>query len=225
MATRPIFVPNFDFDERYPQLVYTVMVDFVWTAGRQPFHKKQNIAAIHAVGKQQGIEKLLEVSTKSDVRIGQNLSAFNLMVPTPLGDISVESAYQASKVFENGGPYHDIYVSSSLEAKQDTRLKTSGSIIGFNYFGKTWENTPATAFYDWLYLLALSNQPHEVLKQIYYYDGFTDIEFNPSRGINCQARTCAIWSALADRNLDEEVIQSPEIFLDIMRPHLQAEIR
>ena len=59
----------------------------------------------------------LEVSTKSNEKLGQRLSAFNLKIDTKIGEITIESAFQGSKVFEHGGPYTDIYKKDSRDAK------------------------------------------------------------------------------------------------------------
>lgn len=60
--------------------------------------------------------RILEISTKSNNELGVKLSAFNLMIHTNERAFSVESAFQSSKVFENGGPYTDLLNKSSKEA-------------------------------------------------------------------------------------------------------------
>lgn len=72
---------------------------------------------------------------------------------------------------------------ASRSAKKDERLKNSGPLIGFDYFGQKWPLVSKTAFYDWLYLSAL--EPHQdFLKRLYTYSAFSDIEFNPEKSIN-----------------------------------------
>jgi hypothetical protein len=83
---------------------------------------------------------------------------------------------------------------------------------------------PPTVFYDWLYLTAI--HPHrewltERLTEHEMFAGFTDIEFNPSKSINCQARSCALFVALIKRDLFEDAIQSPESFIETMREGYQ----
>ena len=83
--------------------------------------------------------------------LGTQLSAFNLMLKTKSGKkISVESIFQSSKVFSEGGPYKDIMDMSSRDAKKDERLKNSGNLIAFEYRNIRWELEPKTAFYDWM---------------------------------------------------------------------------
>lgn len=191
MASRPVFVAL----GQSTHLVKEIPVEFSWNPGFAPIQKKKNISALHRAAQIKGLTPLLEVSTKSEERIGQRLSAFNLKIRTEFGEISIESAYQGSKVFRDGGPFSDIYRFDSRSAKQDERLKNSGPLIGFDYFGEKWPLIPKTAFYDWLYLTAL--EPHqEYLKRLFDYNGFTDIEFNPEKSINCQARTCALLVSL-----------------------------
>jgi hypothetical protein len=158
---------------------------------------------------------LLEVSTKSDEKLGQHLSAFNLKVRTSGGEISLESAFQGSKVFEAGGPYTDLYSAEPRAARRDPRLQNSGLLLRFEFDNSEFPLNPQTAFYDWLYMKALF--PHrEWLARLLQYVGFTDIEFNPERSINCQARSCALFVALRSQNLLESALQSPESFLTLM---------
>jgi len=210
MAKRPVFVPL----SKPNHLVNELNFDFKWNPGFAPIQKKKNVNALHNSAKNNGLSPLLEVSTKSEELIGQRLSAFSLKIQTQVGDISIESAFQGSKVFERGGPYTDIYKKTSREAKQDKRLRNSGKLVGFNFFNKKWPLTPKTAFYDWLYLTAL--QPHkEYLKRLYQYKGFTDIEFNPKKSINCQARTCALLVSLLKLNALDEALVSQSKFIAI----------
>jgi hypothetical protein len=208
MASRPVFVAMGD----PKNLVSELSFDFPWSPGFAPVQKKKNVLALHEAAARRGLAPLLEVSTKSERKIGQHLSAFNLKINTEIGEISVESAYQGSKVFENGGPYHDIYKVDSWTAKKDQRLKESGAVVGFNYFGQSWPIIPKTAFYDWLYLTALEPQ-QEYFKRHFEFEGFTDIEFNPDRSINCQARTCALLVSLLKIEALNEALRSQSDFI------------
>jgi hypothetical protein len=211
MAERPIFIPL----GKANNFVQEINFDFKWNPGFAAIQKKKNVAALHDVAKNEGYSPLLEVSTKSDVLLGQRLSAFSLEIETEQGKISLESAFQGSKVFEKGGPYIDIYHKSSRESKKDERLRNAGKLVGFDFFGMQWPIIPKTAFYDWLYLTAL--QPHkDYLKKLYDYKGFTDIEFNPKKSINCQARTCALLVSFLKLDLLDKALSSKENFIDIV---------
>ena len=211
MAKRPVFIPFFKYDH----LVDEIDVDFKWSPGFAPVQKRKNVFALHNAAKMRGLFPLLEVSTKSDELLGRRLSAFSLTIETEIGPVSIESVYQGSKVFEKGGPYRDLYEKDSRQAKKDPRVRESGRLTGFNYFGQNWPLVPKTAFYDWLYLNAL--QPHKIyLEKLFKYKGFTDIEFNPQKSINCQARTCALLVSLLKLSCLDYALTSQRIFIDIV---------
>lgn len=214
MAERPVFIPRPDGS----LLVEEISISFVWHKGMAPSQKKKNVSALHEAAALRRLTPLLEVSTKSEDRLGQRLSAFNLKVElTPDRSIPLECAYQGSKVFEQGGPFRDLYSIESREAKRDLRLQSSGNLVGFNFQGIEFPLFPKTAFYDWLYIRAIS--PHrEYLARLHAYTGFTDIEFNPEKSLNCQARSCATFVALDRNGMLAESIESPQAFIEILRP-------
>jgi len=152
----------------------------------------------------------------SDDALGRQLSAFNLMLEDKVGrrEVSVENAFQASKVFERGGPFLDLLNVSPADAKRDPRLQESGRLTGFCFFGEDWPNEPPTAFYDWIYINAL-HQHTELAKAVAEYDIFTDIAFNPSKSINCQASAVALYVALVRRGDLQAAISSREAFLRV----------
>lgn len=213
MAKRPVFIPS----EAGPQLVREEMIEFHWHPGMALSQKRKNIAALHEVAKKMGLYPILEVSTKSEKEIGVRLSAFNLTVKMANGSlIPLESAFQGSKRFERGGPFTDLYGKNGWEIKKDERLKVSGRLLGFSYEGQDWGLEPKTAFYDWLYVNSLHRHP-KLRDGLQEYEGFTDIEFNPKRSVNCQARSCALYLSLVRRGIIEEVLQNPLVFLDLLR--------
>ena len=212
MAIRPIFVPSINGKQLYTEC----NVEFKWNPGFASIQKQKNIKALHEGAKKYNLFSILEVSSKSEELLGQRLSAFSLKTKTEeYGEISIECAFQGSKVFENNIQYKDIYLKTSIEAKKDTRIRNSGKLIGFNYMGEEWGLEPKSAFYDWLYIQAL--YPHkDFLKKLYKYEGFTDIEFNPNKSINCQARTCAIIVSLLKKDLYSEAMSSKKRFIEII---------
>lgn len=149
--------------------------------------------------------KALEVSSKSLQDGGVELSAFNLkkFVPSKNKKYSVECVFQSGKVFEQGGPYTDLLDKTSIEAKKDERLNNSGNLVKFVFEGNEFPLRPETLFYDFLYINALIENP-ELAEKLNGYDGFTDIEFNPNKSRNCQAKACAAYSALKDLGLLKE---------------------
>lgn len=48
------------------------------------------------------------------------------------------------------------------------------------------------------------------------YDGFTDIEFNPEKSINCQARAAALFVSLSRRGLLELAMTSIDNYIKII---------
>lgn len=212
MAERPLFAPAPDA----PGFVRVVDLSIVWHGGFAATQKHKNIAALHEAAAAQGYAPVLEVSTKSAETLGQRLSAFNLKVDAPgLGPVPLECAFQGAKVFEAGGPYRDLYMAAPWEAKRDVRLKESGALTAFEHDGLRFPLEPRTVFYDWLYLSAL--YPHrEWLKRLCAYAGFTDVEFNPQKSINCQARSCALFVALMQSDLLGQAMASPDAFITLM---------
>lgn len=211
MAERPIFIPTTEG----PALVRTKKdVEFQWFPGMAASQKQKSVDSLHAAALMlPDISKVLEVSSKSRDELGVALSAFNLTFTTKYNRrISVECAFQGSKVFERGGPFVDIFDMTSREAKKDERLRSSGCLTRFHFFGTDWELEPQTAFYDWLYINALKKQPGRT-EQLLEYSAFTDIEFNPERSINCQAYSVALYVSLHKRNLLDEATSSREAFL------------
>jgi hypothetical protein len=209
MAKRPIFLPLHDGK----RLVRELYVEFDWHPGMSVKQKQKNIRAIHETARQEfGVKRPLEVSSKSESKLGWALSSFNLSIPTTLGQtLSVEAAFQGSKVFEFGGPFTDIFAMEPRHAKRDPRLQHSGRLVRFSFFGRDWPLEPKTAFYDWLYINALLSNP-DLANEVTDYDGFTDIEFNPDRSINCQARSVAIYCALFHSDRLTEALSSYEAF-------------
>ena len=173
--------------------VKTGSVSFEWFPGFAVSQKQKSIASMHRAIAETG-KSPLEVSTKSPERLGQMLSAFHLK----LGGYYLENVFQAGKVFTGGGPYTDLLEVAPRDAKRDERLKSSGKLVKFTYQGVDWPLEPKTAFYDWLYYNAVRESiPAEMLEEVKRYNAFTDIEFNPNKSINTQARSIAIvWSYL-----------------------------
>lgn len=195
----------------------------------KPYYTEKNISFELAKGfaksqKQKNIQKLhemyihnfhgsqpLEVSTKSMQNLGVQLSAFNLK--TKDGYV-LENVFQSSKKFESGGPYADLLNVKPNQAKKDERLKTSGKLVSFEYKGVNYPLIPRSAFYDWIYLNALLYN-EDLCKELDTYSAFTDIEFNPEKSINCQARATAIYVGLKKAGKLKETMSSFDKFKGI----------
>lgn len=213
MATRPVFVPQI----AARTFVREVPVEFTWVPGMAVSQKQKSIESLHqAAQRQLGVTSVLEISSKSQEPLGVQLSAFNLRLNLKDGRrAAVEVAYQASKVFEHGGPFLELMSGTSRDAKGDERLRSSGRLLEFRFEGEGWPLEPPTAFYDWLYLKALEANP-TLATQLASHGAFTDIEFNPEKSINCQARSAALYVALGQAGRLEEALGSPESFRQLL---------
>ena len=212
MANRPVF----ETTDHSPFFRKT-NIDFMFYNGFSIQQKQRCIRSLHETyTKVSGNDKVLEISSKSEVPCGVALSAFNLSMTASDGNVlSVESLFQGSKVFEKGGPYNDIYFKSSSEAHKDNRIRESGKVIGFRYYDKDFPITPNTFFFNWLYINVL-HQNQELEDKLMKYNAFTDIEFNPQRQINCQAEAAAIYVGLKKRGVLEEALENKDCFRRIV---------
>lgn len=213
MARRPIFFPC---PQEGEQIVGETELEFTWNPGLAISQKQKNIEALHKVANARTFAPVLEVSTKSKVRIGQQLSAFNLSVRTQGGmQIPLESAFQGSKKFLNAGPFMDLYGKSGAEVRRDDRLRSSGPLESFIWNSETWPLEPKTVFYDWLYCNAVHAR-EDLRGELAAFKAFTDIEFNPKKSINCQARSCALYLGLISRGKIETALSDRTVFLRML---------
>jgi len=208
MAKRPVFLPS----ETGTGLVHQQDIEFAWHPGMAASQKMKNVTSLHDAAAKAGLNPLLEVSSRSEWEVGQKLSAFYVKLTVNDQATTLECAYQGSKVFEKGGPFIDLFNAESRDAKRDPRLRNSGRLIGFRFQGTDYPLSPATAFYDWLYIKALFTYREWLTKRLKEFRGFTDIEFNPEKSLNCQARSCATFMALHRRNTLDDAVESFDVF-------------
>lgn len=224
MATRPIFIPDPD-----GPLVNERNFEFKWFPGLATSQKQRSIESLH----QSAVDccrlsPVLEVSTKSPVLLGKELSAFNLSLDrgTRHPSILLEAAFQGSKVFAARGPYPtrgphtDLYSEKSgRKVKQFMKQFSEDKVTEFQFDDHTWPLTPRTAFYDWLYIKALRQRVKrgdKINEALLKYKAFTDIEFNPKKSFNCQARSCALYVALLKNNRLSDAVSDPETFVGLL---------
>ena len=211
MAIRPVFYvrqtcPYFNEEP----------VEFPYAPGFAVIQKQKNIYSLHRefLRKHENA-RIIEVSSKSENPIGVQLSAFNLSLVINGQKTTVESAFQSSKVFQNGGPYTDLLYMPSHIAKNDPRLREHGPLIGFRLNNEDFPLEPKTLFYDWLYLNAVSKD-RILSDRICDYNSFTDIEFNPKKSINCQARSAAMFVSLRTTGMLKSALKDIQQFRDIV---------
>ena len=208
MAIRPVFIPV----RAGTQLFEVRNFEFMWHPGFAESQKRKNIGGLHNAAAKAGLPKILEISTKSEDELGRRLSAFSLKYHLGKKEIPMESLYQGSKVFTHGGPYVDIYDKSPIEAKRDPRIRSSGTIIKFQIGNTVYSSSPTNAFYDWVYIRCLYKHEEFLRRTLLDVDGFSDIEFNPERSINSQARALAVLLSLSAKGRLQETAEDFELF-------------
>jgi len=207
MAERSFFVPKHS-----PPYFEEKTVSFEYFPGFALSQQQKSIHSMHqAIGISWGINKVLEVSTKSDSLTGVSLSAFSLKLDHQGHSVTVESVYQSSKTFTNGGPFLDIAWKSSLDAKRDERLNSSGALLHFEYDGIVWPLVSSPNFYDFLYVSALVKS--RFASEVHDYKAFSDFAYSSSigklkkgRSWNCQARSLAIFSSISSMYSHSEIL-------------------
>jgi len=231
MAKRPIFMPD-----PGGQLVREQEIDFRWYPGFSIQQKQRSVRSLHRAAKETAsgpnggaVNRILEVSSKSEgppevsaEPLGRRLSAFRLHKTLPDGRKGcLEAAFHASKVFERDQQLEELYWNrDGRDVKRIMRPWREVRLTMFRFGADEWPLEPKSAFYDWLYIRALQEHPpcegvEELLKQ---QDAFTDIEFNPKRSFNCQARSCALFVALASMSLLSET-STRDGFLKVLADH------
>jgi hypothetical protein len=209
VAKRIIFKPS---EINQHDLFEEILVDFTWVAGMALSQGQKSVSNLHTSALEiQGVNSILEISTRSLDPLGLSMSAFNLELLHVGRKYPVEVVYQSSKVFEAGGPYYELLSGSSLDAKRDSRLKSSGKLIGFSFENQSWPISGSPNFYDYLYIRALleNSKRSDLLK----FNAFSDLAFNQitikpklGKSFNCQARSAAIYVSLLNRMPESEIL-------------------
>lgn len=200
MAKRCVYSYNY----KGLRKVDEVEIEFQWYPGFSISQKQKSIESLHNnYLKMYPNKKILEISSKSQKEIGIRLSAFNLKHYSNYfnKNISVETAFQSAKVFEgNEVENSEIINMTSREAKSYIKTKENKKLKKFLFENIEFELEPKTFFYDWLYINALL-QNKNLIEEVLSYDSFTDIEFNPQKSINCQAKSVALFLGLIKDNI------------------------
>lgn len=213
MAVRPVFVPA----ETGSFLVDEIPVEFDWAPGFAEVQKKKNVKALHAAAMGRGFNSLLEISSKSEIEVGRRLSAFSLKLEIAGKIYSLESVYQGSKVFERCGPREELFRLPPREAKHAVRDADCGQLLAFELEGVRYPLNPKNAFYDWLYIRAIAPHFNWIERKI-YYEAFTDIEFNPMKQVNCQARAFAEFLSLLRSGKLKKAVKDFSYFALLLKP-------
>jgi hypothetical protein len=212
-AIRPVFLPTNNLD----QWLFTEKnIEFDRYMGFAMVQKRKSIESLQNNAKKLlWIKEILEISSKSEDSLWIDLSAFNLKLTYNWFTWSIESFFQWSKKFTYWWPFTELYTMTWRDAKIFKNEKFD-NIWKLEYFDFFWEKRdlklPETIFYDWLYINALI-QNKNLQTILNKYEAFSDIAFNPSKSINCQARSIAIflsiknsWYAFGEFLSKEEII-------------------
>ena len=210
MTSRIIFQPT---DKTDSNLYKEQAIDFQWVPGLAISQGRKSVINLHDAARlKSNLQSILEISTRSQSNLGVTLSAFNLQISIEGRRFPVEAVYQSSKIFQNGGPFYDLISASSLESKVDTRLKSSGELVGFRFESQNWPITSSPNFYDYLYIRALLETSER--SKLLDYDAFSDIAYNQTsssqvkgKSFNCQARSAAIYVSLSKRFEETELLE------------------
>lgn len=211
MAVRPLFLPFVE-----APFWKSKDISFHWFAGLSAAQKRKSVRSLHdAALDMTGASRILEVSSKSELELGVRLSAFNLKVHHPtVGVIPFEAAFQGSKTFLHRGQLGEAYGSAPREAKALAQsIDRNDELVGFTWSGELWPLEPKSWFYDWLYISAILESYVEATQLLRLYDGFTDIEFNPAKSFNCQARSCAIIASTRNDSQLRKFISNPVLMI------------
>ena len=159
--------------------------------------------------------RVLEVSSRSPLELGRQLSAMNLRAAGDPQHRCVEAIYQAAKLYAGRGPANPAR--SGYEAKRlDRGRRRQGPLTGFEHAGRRWDLATGTAFYDWLWTRsALAAYGPALIERLQEFDAFTD-QFHRPGSRACQARTAAIVAGIGERA--REASATPDAWLLAMNP-------
>ena len=150
MATRTICFPisGYPYCREQP-------VTFTWIKGS----KRQNIRAVHdAVHTTDPDVSILEISSASVQPEGEAVSSLRLLLhlDSVAQDVPISTVFEATKVFEHGGPFADLLTCEPPKVHKDTRLRTSGELLRYSLEESEYPTEPyPDSFFEWLYCLSL----------------------------------------------------------------------
>ena len=207
MAERGVYISR----DTYP-FFEEVHVQFDWFPGFALSQQRKSQISLHsnflAAYPEQNV---LEVSSASLYSLGAALSAMHLKKRTKAGVTSVESAFQASRIFgPHGeiGPFQDYLFLPGKECKKLVKTESRGLHSDrYLYEGMVF-HAPAhfiSLFYNFLYLNALCEEENKDAAEMLLnleYTAFSDLA---TRSLNSQARSAAIFVSLVKNGLIEEV--------------------
>lgn len=156
--------------------------------------------------------KVLEISSASTLSLGAKLSAMNLSKRTSRGITTVESAFQASRIYKNEvekiGPFPEYMFLPGRECKKLVKEASNGWISKEYCFDGMTFYAPAyhiSLFYDFLYLNALLEPENQEIREQLLSEGFNAFSDLATKSLNCQARSAAIFVGLVQAGRIDDV--------------------
>jgi hypothetical protein len=113
--------------------------------------------------------------------------------------------------------FKKFFLIDSKLTKKDTSVRKNGNLSHFQFFGHRFELSNRTAFYDWLYINALLQNP-VLCEEIMRYRAFADIEFNSQKSMNTQECAIALYISLRLDDIDMSVLKDPDSFIKVTFP-------
>lgn len=196
--------------------------DFTWISGLSATQKRKCALSLQeAICSAEPSANVLEVSTKSSIPLGIKMSAFKLK----LDGYAFESVFQSNKILQMGGHLKFLLTYPPQEAKKRCRWMqedSGGDLIGFRYQDTDFPLNPKTLFYDYIYIKAINETlTADEIQEIKKYSHFTDIEFNPAKSINTQAKAAAEIRLMLDM-FGEIPDMTPDEFLQFHKEYVLA---
>lgn len=136
----------------------------------------------------------------------------NLSKRTQKGITTVESAFQASRIYSDGvkkvGPFPEYLYLPGRECKKLVKEASKGMRSCQYEFEDMTFYAPAhhiSQFYDFLYLNALLEPENQEVRNQLLEGGYTAFTDLATKSLNCQARSAAIFVGLIHAGLIDEV--------------------
>lgn len=208
MAERYVFISKDSYP--YYEKVY-VALD--WFGGHALSQKRKCEIGLHQnfLSEYPGY-KCLEISEASLYSLGHDLSAMNLSKRTREGITSVESAFQSSRIYDDGetriGPFPEYLFSPGKVSKKEVKQASKGLISKEYLFDDMVFYAPQhhiSLFYDYLYLNALLEEENQNATTKLLEGGYNAFSDLATTSLNSQARSAAIFVGLHMAGLLDEV--------------------
>ena len=200
MANRPIFIP-----QQKNHGVIITPIEFMWHSGMATSQKQKSIHSLHEKAMQKGcVNSLLEISTKSTHELGKKTSAFTLSIETSKGVFPLECVYHASKIFPVVGLQESWMYLTVREAKKQSQQyqEKYGKPIGSSFEEFIFVGQSYQLGFTYMYFQSLKRLSDDERTSLCSFGAFTDINYLPEKGGNCQAHAAALFVSFVRNGID-----------------------